>query len=115
MGVIAAGRMSKRVQLQRRAAGVDSAGQPNGTWTTFATVWADIRVASGLGEVAAETVSADQQVARARASIRIRHRTDVDHDCRVVHNSDVYDVRVPLFDPQGEFVDLVCAIGAREG
>lgn len=115
MGVVAAGRMSKRVQLQRRASGQDSVGQQNGAWTTFATVWADIRVMSGLGEVNAELSAADHEVARARVSVRIRHRADVDHGCRVVHNDDVYDVRVPLFDPHGEFVDLVCALGAREG
>lgn len=115
MGVVAAGRMSKRVEIQRREAGQDSVGQPSGAWTTFATVWADIRVVSGLSDVSAEFVAADHQVSRVRASIRIRNRTDVDDACRVVHNSDVYDVRAVLHDPQGEFVDLVCAIGAREG
>jgi SPP1 family predicted phage head-tail adaptor len=114
-GQVPAGSLSKRVRIQRRAATLDALNQPIGEWTTFATVWADIRVITGLSAANSEFIAADQQVSRFTASIRIRARTDIDHSCRVVHNNAIYDVRVVLPDPGGEYVDLVCAIGAREG
>lgn len=114
-GVVAAGRLGSRVRLQRRSTTRDALGQRVDAWTTFATVWADIRVTSGIAAANSEFTSADQQVSRTNASIRIRARSDVDHTCRAVHNSAIYDIRAALPDPDGEFVDLVCSIGAREG
>lgn len=114
-GQVPAGSLRKRVRLQRRVATLDALNQPIGEWRTFATVWADIRVTTGISAINSEFVAADQQISRSNASIRIRARTDVDHSCRVVHNASIYDVRAALPDPGGEYVDLVCAIGAREG
>lgn len=101
-----AGPLNQRIALQYRAAGVDAAGQPTGTWTELAAVWANIALGSGL-----ESVKADRETSVVRASIRIRWRTDVTAAMRVLHGATVYEVMAVKPDLQRrEFVDLVCEV-----
>ncbi|MEP6587503.1 MAG: phage head closure protein [Polaromonas sp.] len=96
--------LNSRVTIQAPSAGVDAIGQPVTTWTTLATVWANIRQQSG-----AESIRADKDISIVQASIRIRRRTDVTAAMRAVSSSTTYDIRAVLPDEQSrEFVDLVC-------
>lgn len=103
---MAAGQLNSRVSIQTRAAGQDALGQPSETWTTLATVWANIRHPSG-----SEAIRADAQASIVRASIRVRLRTDVTARMRVVHGAAIYDIKAVLPDVvRGEFMDLVCEV-----
>lgn len=101
-----AGRMNRRCTIQQPSATQDSLGQPASTWADVATVWADIRLNSGL-----EAIKADAQQTTTKASIRIRYRAGLTAGMRVVHNLVNYQVNAVLPDVGGrEYVDLVCEV-----
>lgn len=101
-----AGRLNRRCQLQSPSQSVDELGQPIPGWTDVATVWADIRMKSGL-----EAIKAGAVVSTVQASIRIRYRAGVNAGMRVVHNLQAYEVLAVQPDVGGrEYVDLVCQV-----
>jgi SPP1 family predicted phage head-tail adaptor len=100
------GKLNRLVTIQQLAAGQDAAGQPVQTWSTLATVWANIRHLSGV-----ETIKAGAETSAVKASIRIRRRTDVTTAMRVVHGSTTYEIKAVLPDEEcRERVDLVCEV-----
>ena len=99
-----AGNLRHMVDVQHRASTEDALGQVVGAWATLCSVWADIRLPSGL-----EQLRGDAFVSRTRASIRIRKRDDITAAMRVVHGSTVYEIKAVLVDMQTRaFLDLVC-------
>lgn len=105
------GNLNNRVTLQQLPAGQDAVGQPAMAWAAVATVWADIRYLNGL-----ETLKSDATVSVAKASIRIRRRTDITAGMRVVFGAIYFDIRAVLPDPQQrKWLDLACEVGANEG
>lgn len=102
-----AGRLNRRCVLQAPGTAEDELGQPvPGDWVPVATVWADIRMKSGL-----ESIKAGAPVSVVAASIRIRYRADVNAGMRVVHNLVAYEIKAKLPDVSGrEFLDLVCEV-----
>jgi len=100
------GSLNRRVTIQQPSASQDSVGQPVNTWSTLATVWANVRMLNGT-----ETIKADAQVSQAKASIRIRRRTDVTTAMRVVLGSTTYEIKAVLLDEVGKrYVDLACEV-----
>ncbi len=101
-----AGSLNRRCQLQRPSQSADELGQPIPGWTDVATVWADIRMKSGL-----ESIKAGASVSVVQASIRIRYRAGVNAGMRVVHNLTAYNITAVQPDVGGrEFVDLVAEV-----
>ena len=101
-----AGRLNRRCTLQSPSQSVDALGQPIPGWTDVATVWADIRMKSGL-----ESIKAGASVSVVQASIRIRYRAGINAGMRVVHNLQVYEILAVQPDVGGrEYVDLVCQV-----
>lgn len=99
-------KLRSRVDIQSRSATQDAIGQPVEAWATIATVWAHIRVMSGL-----EAIKAGAVTSTLKASIRIRYRTGIDAGMRVVHSGVVYQVLAVLPDVAGrEFIDLVAEV-----
>ena len=103
-----AGRLNRRCVLQSPSTATDELGQPIPGWTDVATVWADIRLKSGL-----ESIKAGAPVSTVQASIRIRYRAGINAGMRVVHNLQVYEILAVQPDVGGrEYVDLVCEVVA---
>lgn len=101
-----AGRLNRRCTLQQPGTTTDALGQPIPGWTDVATVWADIRMKSGL-----EAIKAGAVVSTVQASIRIRYRAGVNAGMRVVHNLVAYEILAVQPDVGGrEYVDLVCQV-----
>lgn len=101
-----AGRLNRRCTLQSPSQSVDELGQPIPGWTDVATVWADIRMKSGL-----EAIKAGAPVSVVQASIRVRYRAGITAGMRIVHNLQVYEILAVQPDVGGrEFVDLVCQV-----
>lgn len=99
-----AGKLNRRVTIEQRSSTVDAIGQPVETWTTVATVWADIRFQRGL-----ESLRADSTTSIARASVRIRYRAGINAGMRVVQGSTTFNIIAVL--PQGrEWIDLSCEV-----
>lgn len=103
-----AGRLNRRCTLQAPGTTQDELGQPIPGWTDVATLWADIRMKSGL-----ESIKAGAPVSVVAASVRIRYRAGVNAGMRVVHNLQSYNIVAVLPDVGArEYVDLVCEIVA---
>ena len=103
-----AGRLNRRVTLQAPGTTTDEIGQPIPGWTDVATLWADIRMKSGL-----ESIKAGASVSVVQASIRVRYRAGINAGMRVVHNLQVYEILAVQPDVGGrEYVDLVCHVVA---
>lgn len=98
--------LNRMVIIQRPDDAQDGLGQPVVTWSTLATVWANVRHLSGI-----EAIKADAQTSLIRASIRIRRRTDVTPAMRVVLGTITYQINAVLPDEgAGDHVDLVCEV-----
>ncbi len=100
------GRLNKRITIQSQSASYDAAGQQVDTWTTFATVWANIRHKSGT-----ETIKADVLTSTVKASMRIRYLTGVNAGMRVVYQNTVYRIEAVLPHVEDKrYVDLVVEV-----
>lgn len=100
------GSLNRRVTIQHLVAGQDEIGQPVQTWSTLATVWADVRYLNGL-----ETIKADATTSIAKASIRIRRRTDVTAGMRVTLGATVFNINAVLPDEESrERLDMACEV-----
>lgn len=53
------GDLRQRITIQQLGSGQDTDGSPNGTWTDFATVWAEVKPLSGREKLAAQQVEAE--------------------------------------------------------
>lgn len=101
-----AGRLNRRCTLQAPGTTTDEIGQPIPGWTDVATVWADIRMKSGM-----ESIKAGAPVSTVQASIRIRYRAGINAGMRVVHNLQAYNITAVMPDVGGrEYVDLVAEV-----
>lgn len=100
------GLLNRRVVVQQQSTTQDAIGQPVLTWTTFATVWADIRHSSGV-----ESIKADALTSTVRASIRVRYTRTITTGMRVVEGTTTYNIVAVLPDMGGkEYSDLVCEV-----
>ena len=103
--------LRRKGTIQKPGTTLDDYGEPTNGWSDVATVWADIRHASGM-----ETVKSGVEVSVVKASIRIRRRTDVTAGMRFVADGKVYDIRAVLDDVSDRrYCDLVCEQGANNG
>ena len=101
-----AGLLNRRVTLQAPGTMQDELGQPIPGWTDVATLWADIRMKSGL-----ESIKAGAPVSVVQASIRVRYRAGITAGMRVVHNLQAFNIVAVLPDVGGrEYVDPVCEV-----
>ena len=101
-----AGRLNRRVTLQSPSQSVDELGQPIPGWTDVATLWADIRMKSGM-----EAIKAGAPVSVVQASIRVRYRAGITAGMRLVHNLQAFNITAVLPDMGGrEYVDLIAEV-----
>jgi SPP1 family predicted phage head-tail adaptor len=111
--MLPAGKLNRKLVIQQRDSGVDAAGQPIETFSTFATVYAWIR--QPTGSASAERITGGQEVSSGVFSARIRYRTDITAGMRAVENLVVYDIKQVMPDVAGRhYTDLVLETGASE-
>lgn len=100
------GKFNRRVVIESQSATQDDIGQPVLTWTTLATVWANVRYLNGT-----ESIKADAVTSAAKVSIRIRRRTDVTSAMRVTLGATVFQILAVLPDEQDkQRLDLACEV-----
>ncbi len=101
-----AGPLNTRIVVEQQSTAQDALGQPVQTWTTYATLWADVKHSSGI-----EAIKAGAEASIVRASIRIRYKTGVTSAMRVTHGTTTYNIVAVLPDVSGkQFTDLVCEV-----
>lgn len=109
-----AGLLDKRVALQSPGGSRDAVGERTTTWTTVATVWAQI-----------EPLSAKEQIAAAQARGSLTHRilirysttvAAVTHAWRVVYGSRIFTVDGPArnLHEGNRYLELLCTEGLAE-
>lgn len=81
------GNLRERVTIQYKVVVKDSFGAETITWTELATVWASVEPLAGR-----EFIEGRQEYAEVSTRIRIRQRSGIAPEMRVVHGSNVYNI-----------------------
>lgn len=96
--------LNHRIELLKRAASRDAAGQRVEGWEVHKTTWANVRFQSG-----AEVMRANVDVSIVKCSIRIRERRDVDASMGVRYLGVDYEIKAVLPDSADrDHMFLVC-------
>lgn len=84
-----AGRLDRRITIQRATTAADGHGTPVETWEDVCTTWAHVSYpATGSGETQYDAV----HLATTNVVFTIRHRDGLLHTDRIVYNSGYYDI-----------------------
>lgn len=88
--MIDAGDLDQRIRFERKGAGRDPVYRtPLPGWTEVATVWAQVQdVLPSRGETLSEGIS----IARKPARVRIRYRSGITSEMRVIHGTRVMQI-----------------------
>ena len=81
------GKMDRLITIETFTEAQDNFGEPIKTWTTLATVWAEVVPTRGT-----ERFVAAQTHAERTTTFRIRYRDDVTEEMRIVWESAEYDI-----------------------
>lgn len=92
--------LNRRVTIQSRTISQDAEGVPTETWANLATVWAAVEPISGREYFQAATVQSE-----VTARIRIRYRSGIVSNMRVLYGSRVFEI-VSVIDYQEEHREL---------
>jgi len=86
------GKLDRRITIQRATLTVNDYGERAETWTTLATVWAEVNFRPGSGS---ETIESDQVFAVQRVRFVIRYSStvsDLKPSDRVSYNGQLYQI-----------------------
>ena len=113
-----AGRLNRRIAIEKLAGGVDAAGQPTTTWQHVGYLWADI--AHDTGKAAIRRTSDQVPVPYSQYSFMVRlcdlRLLGVTDGMRVVHDSLKFDIKGITQDlKQRDAAFIVCEQGGNEG
>lgn len=102
-----AGKRRRLITIQQRSGAKDAWGTPlPNAWENVCKPWANLLKGNG-----AEAIKADAIRSTVRASFRITWRTGITPGMRVLHGTEIYDIKVVLPDEVGrQHVDLACEL-----
>jgi SPP1 family predicted phage head-tail adaptor len=105
-------KLRHRIDIQEFTETMDSDGARDQVWATVHDqLPAEIVPVSGLGYTRA-LVAADQNQEPVTVRITVRYRTNITELMRVVHGSDVYNIKAVLPDPSlRRWLTLMCQKG----
>jgi SPP1 family predicted phage head-tail adaptor len=95
------GRLDERITIESYTEANNAMGEPGKTWTTLATVWANVRPLRGSERFVAQQVHAERTLV-----FTIRHRSDIDETMRIVHDSDNYDIQALIEIGRHQFWEI---------
>ena len=110
--MIPAGKLNKRVELQSKTVTRDAMGGESITWTTQATVWAEVAALSGRALIAAQQA---QSEVSARIIVRKAASAGIADDWRVKHGADVYTLHAIIPSDDGVDYNLQVSRGLKNG
>ena len=102
-----AGERRRLITIQQRSGAKDAWNKPlPDAWADVCRPWANLLKNNG-----AEAIKADAIRSTVRASFRITYRTGITAGMRVLHGTEIYDIKVVLPDEVGrQHVDLACEL-----
>jgi SPP1 family predicted phage head-tail adaptor len=95
-----AGLLERKIIIEQSSEVIDSVGDSTLSWTTFATVWANILTNSGK-----EFIQAREMHSSLSRIITIRYLASVTPRMRVNDSSTYYNI-LAAFDPNGRRIEL---------
>ena len=99
-----AGQLDRRITIQNFSETTDSFGQEVKSFSTLASVWANV-----VERVGREGEDGDMIAATKKVEFIIRYRTDVDEEMRISYNSNTYKIQaIQSADARKAFLKIVC-------
>lgn len=102
-----AGQLDRRITIQTFSETTDNFGQEVKSFSTLASVWANVveKIGTGNGEgEKGEMIAATKKV-----EFIIRYRTDVNEEMRISYNSNIYKIHtIQSADARKAFLKIVC-------
>lgn len=99
-----AGKMRHRIVIEQSARAADDMGQAIETWTTYATLWANVEPLRGRELFAAQAANSEATI-----KITMRYYSGVKAKWRVKHGTAVYEI-MEMINPgmRDEAMQLLC-------
>lgn len=109
-----AGRLRHRITIQQYVTGSPqqkATGEPDGAWSTYATVWASVEPVSGR-----EPFLAQAHLAEVTTKIGLRYRSGITSAMRVSFDSRIFDIKAILnWEERNIELQLLCTEGVNQG
>ena len=80
-------KLDRRLIIQEPAETRDDYGQEVLTWSTFATVWAGVKLNIGK-----ESFQTSERVKERVVDFKVRYRTDITENMRLLYDSNYYEI-----------------------
>lgn len=97
------GSMNERIVIQTVSEAQSTSGFPAPTWSTFATVWANVQFGTSGAD---ERILADRETSISPVLFTVRYRTDVTEKMRVSWRSDLFDIEAIMPAPEKDYMIL---------
>ena len=99
-----AGQMDRRITIKNFSETTDSFGQQVKSFSTLASVWANV-----VEKVGREGEDGDMIAATKKVEFVIRYRADVDEEMRILYNNNTYKIQaIQSADARKAFLKIVC-------
>ena len=99
-----AGQLDRRITIQNFSETTDSFGQEVKSFSTLASVWANV-----VEKMGSEGEDGDMIAATKKVEFIIRYRTDVNEEMRISYNSNTYKIQaIQSADARKAFLKIVC-------
>ena len=99
-----AGQLDRRITIQNFSETTDSFGQQVKSFSTLASVWANV-----VERVGSEGEDGEMIAATKKVEFVIRYRTDVDEEMRISYNNNTYKIQaIQSADARKAFLKIVC-------
>lgn len=106
-----AGKLRKRIEIQRRSTTQDGYGQPLTTWTTEITTQADFEPLNGRELVAAQAVQSE-----VTHTVTIRYRPGITPAMRISYAGRFFNIHAVLDEAERRrMLTLLCSEGLNDG
>jgi len=99
-----AGQLDRRITIKNFSETTDSFGQQVKSFSTLASVWANV-----VEKIGSEGEDGDMIAATKKVEFIIRYRTDVNEEMRISYNSNTYKIQaIQSADARKAFLKIVC-------
>jgi len=99
-----AGQLDRRITIKKFSETTDSFGQQVKSFSTLASVWANV-----VERVGSEGEDGEMIAATKKVEFVIRYRTDVDEEMRILYNNNTYKIQaIQSADARKAFLKIVC-------
>jgi len=105
-----AGRLNKRINIEREIRSSDGAGGSNSTWSQIKSIFAEIKPVSGR-----EVVNSQRLQAQLTHKIIVRFTTDIRPSDRIEYNGRFFNIRAIInVEEQNKWLEIMADEGVAQ-